>query len=64
MHSTYDKTVQDVKFCEGWPLVGSPLAVFMINLHKGDCKYIYLGKEITYLSFDMGYGHCATLGAF
>ncbi len=41
----------DVKFWEGWPLVGSLLDVFMFNLHNGDCKICILGMEMTYFEF-------------
>ncbi len=51
LHSTYDKTVQDVKFYEGWPLLGCLLVVFMINLHK---IYI-LGKDF-FRYFEFWYG--------
>ncbi len=53
LHSTYNKTVVDVKFCEG----GSLLAVLMINLHNSDCK---ICMEIFWV---LVYGHCDTLGA-
>ncbi len=51
LHSTYDKTALDVKFCEGGPLVGSYLAVFVINVHNNDCKICILGIQITYYEF-------------
>uniref|UniRef100_A0A9R1SHP7 TBC1 domain family member 5 n=2 Tax=Cyprinus carpio TaxID=7962 RepID=A0A9R1SHP7_CYPCA len=38
----------DVKFCEGGPLVGSFLAVFMINMHNSNCKICILGMEMTF----------------
>ncbi len=55
LHSTCDKTVQDVKFYEGWPLLGCLLAVFMISLHKGDCKIYILGKDF-FRYFEFWYG--------
>ncbi len=41
----------DVKFCEGWPLVGSLLAVFKINLQNADGKIFILVMEMTYFEF-------------
>ncbi len=60
LYSTYDKTVLDVKLCEGWPLVGSLLAVFMIICIQ--VKYVFNVCKYNFEFLYLAYGHCATLG--
>ncbi len=54
LYSTYDKTVLDVKFCEGWPLVGSILALFMMICIMVTIKYIFYIWKYHFDIWDMG----------